>query len=90
VIVLSTQAMPFGEPEWVVPPTPSTSAEFGNSPRSVRLPMYGVAASSVSPISRMPGACPPSTFTGVPDLAGQSRHGALNQALPQVRNGALR
>ena len=48
-----------------------------------------MAASRVSLTSRIGGALLPSIFTGVPALAGQNVHGALNQALDQVSNGAF-
>src|SRR5690349_11624168 len=74
----------------MVPPTPSTRTDRGNRRRTSRLPENGVAASSVSLISRTGGALAPSTVTGVPALAPQFRHGALYQAFGQVSNGALR
>src|SRR5688500_379940 len=77
------------EPECVLPPVPSISDEFGKRLRTSRLPSYGVAASYVSLISSALATLLPSIFTGLPALAPQYRHGALNQALPQVMNGAL-
>ena len=72
-----------------VPPGTAIRREFGNSVRTSRLPSNGVAASSVSSMSSALCTLLPSTVTGVPAGAGQKRHGALNQALPQVSNGAL-
>jgi hypothetical protein len=86
----STQALPNSDPACVVPPTPSISADRGNRLRTSRLPVNGVAASSVSLISRIGGAFAPVTVTGVPAFAPQVRHGALYQALPQLSNGARR
>ena len=89
-MVSSVQATPDSEPACVVPPTPSISDAVGNSLRTLRLPEYGVAASSVSLISSMLlVTLLPLTLTGLAALAGQYEQGPLNQALPQVSNGAL-
>src|SRR5262245_56168002 len=85
---LSVHSTPESEPEWVVPFTPSMSTEFGNRLRTSRAPPYGVAASLVSLISSALLTRRPSTLTGLSAVAGQYTHGALNQALPQVSNGA--
>ena len=47
-----------------------------------------MAASRVSLISRIGGTFLPLTSTGLPGLAPQNRHGALNHALDHARNGA--
>ncbi len=67
----------------------SISTDFGNRLRTSRAPAYGVAASCVSAISRMPGAFDPSTFTALPTSPSQYRQGALNQLFDQVMNGAF-
>src|SRR6478735_4498954 len=85
----SVQATPDSEPACVVPPTPSISTDFGYRLRTFRAPEYGVAGSSVSLISRIPGVAAPLILTGLPTLPFQYEHGPLNQALFQVRNGAL-
>jgi hypothetical protein len=82
--------LPFSESACVVPPGSASSTECGNSLRMYRLPSNGVAASRVSSISRVPLILLPLTLTGVDAGAGQYRHGALNQALAQVSNGAVR
>src|SRR5690348_18457972 len=73
-----------------VQPGSASSTERGNSLRTSRLPSNGVAASSVSSISRALLILLPFTLVGVLAGAFQYRHGALNQALPQVSNGAMR
>src|SRR5689334_23177486 len=85
---LSVHSTPESDPEWVVPFTPSMSTECGNSLRTSSAPVYGVAASFVSLISRAFLTLRPSTFTGLSAVAGQYTHGALNHTLPQVSNGA--
>src|ERR1700721_4335602 len=92
-IVPSTQRLPNNESACVVPPGSASSTECGNSLRTSRLPGNGVAASSVSSISRalriaLPRPSEPRT-TGRWAGAGQYRQGALNQAWPQVSNGAI-
>ena len=72
----------------MVPPGSASRTAFGNKERTSRLPANGVAASRVSSISKALATRDPSIRTGVCALAGQYRHGALNQALPQVSNGA--
>jgi hypothetical protein len=86
----SVHATPDSEPAWVVPPTPSTSAERPNTLRASSAPEYGVAASSVSLISRIGGASAPEIATGVRAGAFHVEQGALYQAFPQVSNGAER
>src|SRR3954451_21332151 len=81
---------PKSEPACVVPPTPSTSAERGNRLRTSRAPLNGVAASSVSLISRIGGTVSPETLVGMPGAPAQLRQGAVYQALAQVSNGARR
>ena len=49
--------------------------------------MAGSSVSETSSIGAVTFA--PLTRTGRPGMAGQDRHGALNQALLQVRNGAV-
>src|SRR5580700_11908226 len=93
-MVLSTHRSPNSESACVVPPGSASSTECGNSLRTSRLPSNGVAASSVSSMSRalwiaLPLPSEP-TCTGRWAGAGQYRHGALNQALAQVSNGATR
>src|SRR5215471_15068373 len=87
-MVPSTHRSPESESAWVVPPGSASSTECGNSLRTSRLPSNGVAASSVSSISSALRIPRPSTLTGLVIGASQFRHGALNQALPQVSNGA--
>src|SRR6476620_3321282 len=88
-IALSVHETPDSEPACVVPPTPSISDADGKRLRTSRLPVNGVAPSSVSSIiSTGTCTCRPMTCTGVDCLARQVRQGALNHALPQVRNGA--
>src|ERR1700750_2766489 len=89
-MVSSVHATPESEPAWVVPPTPSTSTDFPNTRRASSAPVYGVAASRVSLISRIGGAPAPVIATGPRAGAFQVWHGALYQALPQVSNGAVR
>src|SRR6478735_10681480 len=89
-MVSSVHVAPDSEPAWVVPPTPSTRAEWPNSRRASKAPGYGVAASRVSLISKIGGAAAPEIATGVRAGAFQVWHGALYQALPQVSNGAVR
>src|SRR5690349_5331330 len=86
---LSVQATPYSDAACEVPPTPSTSTDAGNRLRTSRAPSNGVAESKVSLSISMAGDAAPLTVTGVPDAAGQVRHGALYQALFQVMNGAL-
>src|SRR5579859_1248414 len=86
-MVLSTQRSPDRESACVVPPGSASRTEFGNSVRTSRLPVNGVAASSVSSTSNTLATWPPLIRTGVLGLAGQYRQGALNHALPQVSNG---
>src|SRR3984885_4275540 len=92
-IVPSTQRLPNSESACVVPPGSASSTECGNSLRTSRLPGNGVAASSVSSMSRALRIAlplpPEPTRTGRWAGAGQYRQGALNQALPQVSNGAI-
>src|SRR4051794_9353409 len=85
----SVHATPESEPACVVPPTPSTSADFPNTLRASSAPEYGVAASSVSLISSTGGAAAPEITTGGRAGARHVWHGALYQALPQVSNGAV-
>src|SRR3954451_24362346 len=86
---LSTHRSPNSESAWVAPPGSPIRLEFGKSLRTARLPSNGVAASSISSTRRALETPTPVTSTGLRALACQYRHGALNQALPQVRNGAL-
>src|SRR5580693_8748986 len=90
-MVLSTHRSPDSESACVVPPGSASSTEFGNSLRTSRLPSNGVAASSVSSISSAFLIPLPLICIGVcrEAGAGQRRHGALNQALSQVSNGAI-
>ena len=81
------QALPNSELECDVPPGVRDQADLGKRLRTSRLPANGVAASRVSPSSRMPGMPRPSTLTGFPARASQNTHGALYQALSQVMNG---
>src|SRR4051812_2703991 len=87
-MVSSSHRLPYSELACEVPPGSASSAECGYKRRTSRLPSYGVAASSVSSMSSAEATLLPSTFTGVPGEAGQYRHGALNQTLAQVSNGA--
>src|SRR6266480_6604187 len=89
-MVRSTHRSPNRESACDVPPGSASSTEWGNSLRTSRLPSNGVAASSVSSISRALLTLLPFTLVGVLAGAFQYRHGALNQALPQVSNGAMR
>src|SRR5260370_1200446 len=90
-MVLSTHRSPKSESACVVPPGSASSTECGNSLRTSRLPSNGVAASNVSSISRALLIPLPLICIGVVAEAGagQCRHGALNQAFPQVSNGAI-
>src|SRR5215831_16088283 len=89
-MVRSTHMSPNRESACEVPPGSASSTEWGNNLRTSRLPPNGVAASSVSSISRALLTLFPFTLVGVLAGAGQYRQGALNQALPQVSNGAMR
>src|SRR3954451_8862562 len=88
-MALSVHATPESEPAWVVPPTPSISADFPNTRRASNAPEYGVAASSVSLISSTGGAAAPEMATGRRAGAFHVWQGALYQALPHVSNGAV-
>src|SRR6478735_3107322 len=90
-MVLSTHGTPDSELACVVPPTPATRDDDGNSRRVASAPAYGVAASRVSLISRI------FVVSFRPDAtclrwrgACQVRQGALYQVLPQVAKGARR
>src|SRR5260370_34112151 len=88
-MVVSTHRLPESESACVVPPGSASSTECGNSLRTSRLPPNGVAASSFSSISRALPIPLPFTLVGLDAGAFQYRHGALNQALAQVSNGAM-
>src|SRR6478609_9158122 len=90
-MVSSTHGTPDRELACVVPPTPATRDDDGNSRRVVSAPAYGVAASRVSLISRiLVVSVRPDTVCLWRCGACQVRHGALYQVLPQVAKGARR
>jgi hypothetical protein len=70
-MVPSTQRFPKRESACDVPPGSASSTEFGKSLRTSRLPVNGVAASSVSSISRALLMWLPLMWTGCDDGAGQ-------------------
>ncbi len=61
----SSHASPNSDSACDVPPGSASRLEFGYSLRTSRLPVYGVAASSVSSMSRTLATLLPSILTGV-------------------------
>src|SRR6476661_566172 len=91
---LSTQELPCSDPAWVVAPTSATNAEVGDSLRTARAPVNGVAPSSVALINRIgvrsTVSIRPSICNGATGLTGHQVHGAENQIPPQAGTGAAR
>src|SRR5437764_6369614 len=76
---------------WFPPPSTTTIRALGSSLCATWAPRYGVAASSDPWIIRIGGSPAPLTASGcAAPCTGQNAQAALNHALSQASNGAVR